>query len=269
MSPCHVKKPLRARFFRFSNIGVLSLVAFALVLLLFPQNVYAVDVTLTWNENTEEHLAGYRVFYRQEGQSYNYNQPAWEGTDTTCTIYALDDETTYCFVVRAYANSDYESADSNEVCYQANSLPTADAGPDQTVDEGQLHAEQGEKEPHGGAHHEGGQEHAHRGQTADGPLAVQQVIQLVEETEVPEQQEASEPAAAVADDPVSGRWQAQVVGEEIPAGEGEFSFSLRLVPEGKVAGTLQSRIGEGEIVDDGTLLGMNYYVEGVQGELPN
>ena len=28
-------------------------------------------------------------------------------------------------------------------------------------------------------------------------------------------------------------------------------------------------VGEGEIIDDGTLLGMNYYVQGVQGELPN
>ena len=136
MSPSHVKKPLRARFFCFSNIGVLSLVAFALLLLLFPQNVCALNIILDWKESTKGDLAGYRVFCRQEGQSYNYNQPAWEGTDTTCPIYALDDEATYCFVVRAFNTSDNESADSNEVCYQANSLPTADAGPDQTVDEG-------------------------------------------------------------------------------------------------------------------------------------
>jgi hypothetical protein len=74
-------------------------------------------------------------------------------------------------------------------------------------------------------------------------------VQEVEEPEVSEHQEAPEPAAAVADDPISGRWQAQVVGEEIPADEGEFSFTLHLAAEGKVAGSLQSRIGEGEIVD--------------------
>jgi hypothetical protein len=86
-------------------------VALALILFLFPQNLYALDITLAWDANSEEDLAGYRVFSREEGENYNYNQPAWEGdkTETSCTIYDLDDDTTYCFVVRAFDTSGNES----------------------------------------------------------------------------------------------------------------------------------------------------------------
>jgi len=83
-----------------------------------PQQSYGVDVTLSWQANQEQDLAGYRVFNRLQGQNYNYNAPAWEGTDTTCTIYDLDDYSTHYFVVRAFDTSDNESADSNEASYQ-------------------------------------------------------------------------------------------------------------------------------------------------------
>jgi len=91
-----------------------------LVLLVSAQNVFSAEVTLAWYPNSEEDLAGYRVFCCQEGESYHYNDPAWEGdkTETSCTIYNLDDHTTYCFVVRAFDTSGNESGDSNEVCYE-------------------------------------------------------------------------------------------------------------------------------------------------------
>ena len=128
-------RPRSSGFFLFS---LLFFVVLAPILFLFPQNVYALDITLAWDANSEEDLAGYRVFCRDEGESYNYNDPDWEGdkTETSCTIYNLDDHTTYCFVVRAFDTSNNESGDSNEVCHQPNMPPTADAGPDQTVDEG-------------------------------------------------------------------------------------------------------------------------------------
>jgi hypothetical protein len=128
----------RSHFSRFSSFGFISVVAFTLIFLLFPKNAHSTDVTLSWDANSEEDLAGYRIFYREAGQSYNYNDPLWEGSETTCTVYNLDDMTTHCFVVRAFDTSGNESGDSNEVCYQAsfNVTPTADAGPDQTVDEG-------------------------------------------------------------------------------------------------------------------------------------
>ena len=86
MSRSCVTKCLRLRFFRFISLGFIPLGALALILCLVPQNVYAIDVTLAWDSNSEEDLAGYRILYRQEGQSYNYQEPAWQGPDTTCTI---------------------------------------------------------------------------------------------------------------------------------------------------------------------------------------
>lgn len=164
--------------------------AFILVsffVLFAPKTGYAVDVTLAWNGNTSTDLAGYRIYHRQDGQVYDYNYPIWEGTETTCTIYSLDDTTSHYFVARAFDIYSNESSDSAEVslevsidtdgdgtldsldgcpndpnktepgicgcgvadtdsdgdgtsdCNEAvNIPPTADAGPDQTVDEGSI-----------------------------------------------------------------------------------------------------------------------------------
>ena len=130
----------KSRSFGFSPLPFISVVALALILSLSPKNAYPADVTLAWHPNSEEDLAGYKLFYREESQSYNYNDPLWEGSETTCTVHNLDDTTSHCFVARAVDTSGNESDDSNEACYQpsfnVNVAPTADAGPDQTVDEG-------------------------------------------------------------------------------------------------------------------------------------
>jgi hypothetical protein len=118
MFPAHIRKRLGAPGSWFSPVWFLSLFTFTFVLLGSPQRSYGVDVTLSWGANSEEDVAGYRVFDRLQGEPYNYNDPAWEGTDTTCTIYNLDDDSTYYFVVRAFDTSENESADSNEVSYQ-------------------------------------------------------------------------------------------------------------------------------------------------------
>jgi PKD repeat protein len=84
-----------------------------------------VDVTLAWDASSG--ADGYRLFYREDGQNYNYSSPDWEGPGTTCTIYGLSDTTTYHFVVRAY-NAYEESGDSNEAHLYAsspNQAPTA------------------------------------------------------------------------------------------------------------------------------------------------
>jgi hypothetical protein len=65
--------------------------------------------------NNEPDLAGYRTFYREGGQSYDYEHPYWESIDPVCTIYDLDETKTYYFVVRAFDMNGLESADSNEV----------------------------------------------------------------------------------------------------------------------------------------------------------
>jgi hypothetical protein len=102
----------------------------------------ATQVSFEWDPNSEPDLAGYRVFCREESQPYNYNNPIWEGTSTNCTIYNLDETKTYYFVSRAFDNYGLESLDSDELLLKAditpdNQAPIADAGPNQTVNEGQ------------------------------------------------------------------------------------------------------------------------------------
>jgi PKD repeat protein len=101
----------------------------------------ATQVSLEWAPNSEPDLAGYKIFCREQSQSYDYANPSWEGTDTYCTIYDLDETKTYCFVARALDTEGNESENSKEVCHEPlgvpNQLPTADAGPYQTVNEGQ------------------------------------------------------------------------------------------------------------------------------------
>ena len=135
MTKSYVTKCLRTRFsiFRF-----LLLLTFVLVFFLFPQNVYSLDATLVWDPISDENLAGYKIFYREDGQSYDYEKPAWEGSESTCTIYNLNDKTPYYFVARAFDSVGSESGNSNETYYQPpeNASPIADAGSDQTVNEG-------------------------------------------------------------------------------------------------------------------------------------
>lgn len=70
-------------------------------------------VKLRWNPNPESDLAGYKIFHRMEGETYNYNQPAWTGADTTCNIVDLPEGTHY-FVARAFDHAGNESIDSDE-----------------------------------------------------------------------------------------------------------------------------------------------------------
>ena len=111
------------------------------LLFLVPDTSAATQASFEWEPNTESDLAGYRIFYREQIQSYDYANPSWEGTDTYCTIYDLDESKTYFFVVRAFDYEGYESENSIEVCLESliviNKPPTANAGPDQTVNEAQ------------------------------------------------------------------------------------------------------------------------------------
>jgi hypothetical protein len=129
---------------RFNVVFLFSFIFFTLsFLFFFVHNSSAVtQVSLQWDPNTESDLAGYRIFSREQGsQSYDFASPAWEGTDTSCTIDNLDETKTYCFVARAFDSSGLESQNSVEVCNSptaiTNQLPTASAGPDQTVSEGE------------------------------------------------------------------------------------------------------------------------------------
>ena len=110
---------IKSHITRFA-LAILLVIVFISILFCPTVASAAVDVTLAWDASSG--ADGYRLFYRQEGQSYNYNSPDWEGPGTTCTVYGLDDSTTYHFVVRAY-NGDGESGNSNEETLSPASNP--------------------------------------------------------------------------------------------------------------------------------------------------
>jgi len=98
---------------------------------------HATDVTLAWNDNPEPDIAGYKIHYGLE--SRNYTTTLDVGNYTTCTISDLEGEMTYYFAATAYntswEESDY-SAEINHTVPSQNAPPTANAGADQTVNEG-------------------------------------------------------------------------------------------------------------------------------------
>lgn len=84
------------------------------------------SVTLEWDANTEEDLAGYKLYYKKggnRGASYNGTDivegtsPIDVGLVTTYTVTGLTNGVTYWFAVTAYDNEDpvLESGYSNVV----------------------------------------------------------------------------------------------------------------------------------------------------------
>ncbi|WP_372678521.1 dockerin type I domain-containing protein [Desulfosarcina sp.] len=98
------------------------------------------EVTLAWDPN-DPAPDGYRIYQREEGQAYTYSQPCWTGPGTSGTVYNLDRDTTYFFVVRAYVGA-LESADSEEVSFVSPSselatyVVTATAGENGSISPG-------------------------------------------------------------------------------------------------------------------------------------
>ena len=115
------------------------LLSLIIVLMVTPSLVHAAQVTLAWDGN-DPMPDGYRLYQHLENQNYDFNQPAWEGSATSCSLDNLQDGAVYYFVIRAYV-ADQESGDSNEVRLETTApspdqAPTADAGSNQTVQYG-------------------------------------------------------------------------------------------------------------------------------------
>jgi hypothetical protein len=100
-----------------------------LILLCFITPSYAMDVTLTWNPNSEGDLAGYKVYYwtGASAQSYDgtdaYQGPSpitlpiedlYDLNNPEYTLSNLDDTETYYFVGTAYNDEGIESSYSNQ-----------------------------------------------------------------------------------------------------------------------------------------------------------
>jgi hypothetical protein len=89
---------------------------FFLTMALLPSPpVHSAQVTLQWDPNQEEDLAGYRIYYGTSSGDYSYSLDV--GKTTTCTIANLQDGTPYYFAATAYDNDLQESEFSSEVVY--------------------------------------------------------------------------------------------------------------------------------------------------------
>ena len=88
------------------------------------------EVTLQWNPNLGDATVGYHLYYRYKTDPAYPALPVWEGENTSCTVSGLQDNTTYCFVVRAYDANGAESGNSNQVEYTTQNTGTAPLAPE-------------------------------------------------------------------------------------------------------------------------------------------
>jgi hypothetical protein len=98
--------------------------------LLSTNIAHCFNPSFAWNANSEPDLAGYKVFYRERDQQYDFDNPDWEGTETSCSLYGFNDNTTYYFVARAYNIYGQESENSVELSNitKVTSIASTDGG---------------------------------------------------------------------------------------------------------------------------------------------
>ena len=108
----------RAAFLHVLGIAVLVL---ASVIFINP-SCFAFHLTLEWDPNVEEDLAGYIVYYGTASRNYKYDVDI--GDQTSCTISGLAEGKRYYFAVTAYDEEGNESTFSREVVYP--SIPEAE-----------------------------------------------------------------------------------------------------------------------------------------------
>jgi hypothetical protein len=110
-------EPLRSLFLRYT----LCPMRYALVALLFALGTMllpvaeAATVTLAWDSNVDEDLAGYIVYYGTASRDYDYDVDV--GEETSCTISGLEEGRNHYFAVTAYDVEGNESQFSEEVSY--------------------------------------------------------------------------------------------------------------------------------------------------------
>ena len=110
----------------FRNVSLL-----ASALLLSPMVAYGAAVTLAWDANTEDDLAGYKIHYGTT--SHSYSQSIDVGDVTEYTLEDLDDGVTYYLAATAYDDAANESGYSAELVHTFTTVGhydyCRDAGP--------------------------------------------------------------------------------------------------------------------------------------------
>ena len=110
----------------------------ALLLVLTPVLAVSAEYTLQWDANTEENLAGYRIYYRDDPDAEYTPLAELTTTDSASAdhidpaaafpeyrVSGLSDGVVYYFVITAFDSDGFESGYSNEVHSQAPRIVTA------------------------------------------------------------------------------------------------------------------------------------------------
>lgn len=105
------------RFLRFLIISFLLLSVSTLILFLHSPIAHSAQVTLAWNPNSEQDLAGYKIYYGNSSGSYQLSLDV--GNTTTCTLSNVEGGKTYYFAATSYDSEGYESDFSDELTYDS------------------------------------------------------------------------------------------------------------------------------------------------------
>lgn len=99
------------------------------LVVLLAKNGYSAQVTLAWDSNTEQKLAGYKIYVGSASRAYDYSIDV--GNKTSYTVSGLADGKTYYFAVTVYDKNGNESGYSKEVIWTsppANHPPVTNDG---------------------------------------------------------------------------------------------------------------------------------------------
>ena len=112
----HLAK-IKSRIFVFPRLK--SALIAGLLLVFLNSFAFAYQITLEWDSNVEQDLAGYIVYYGIASRDYDYDVDV--GEETSCTISNLYSGNTYYFAVTAYDIDGNESPYSAEIIYPESS----------------------------------------------------------------------------------------------------------------------------------------------------
>ena len=101
--------------------NIVYILAMSAFLITFSAVVYASQITVGWDNNSEPDITGYKLHYGTSTRNYDYNVDV--GNYTSCTISDLQEGTTYYFAATAYNSQLNESGFSEEIAYSVPITP--------------------------------------------------------------------------------------------------------------------------------------------------
>ena len=97
------------------NFCFISVICLISIILLTTSKVHSAQVTLSWDENSEDDVAGYKLYYGTSKNNYDKSKNV--GVSTSFTVTGLVSGVKYFFVVTAYDTYFNESNFSSYVTY--------------------------------------------------------------------------------------------------------------------------------------------------------